>query len=264
MAFEELKERQAAMWGSAPFENIAPSLAEVYDTIIGTVDAGPGDRWLDVGCGTGELAFLAIETGADVRGCDLAPNLVATAIRQAAERGLEIPFEVADVEALPYADASYDIVTSCVGAIFAPDHAKTASELARVTAPRGRLAMAAWTPEGRVGELFRAMGPFAPPPPPDAGIPLQWGNPDYARSLLGEAFELTITERNAPWTGDSAEEEWEQFRDSFGPVKTLRDMLPAERVEELDAMYLDILRSAETDGGVSLDREYILISGVRR
>ena len=252
------------MWGSAPFENIAPTLEELYRAIIDSVHAGPGDRWLDVGCGTGELAFMAIETGADVRGCDLAPNLIATARRQAEERGVEIPFEVADVEALPYEDGSYDVVTSCVGAIFAPDHAKTASELARVTAPGGRLAMTAWTPEGRVGDLFRAMGPFAPPPPPGAGTSLQWGSPDYARSLLGDAFELTITERNAPWTGDSAEEAWDEFKESFGPIKTLRGMLPPEQVEELDRAYMELLRGAETDSGMSLDREYILISGVRR
>ena len=264
MAFEELKARQATVWGSAPFENIAPTLADLYEAILGSVDGGPGDRWLDVGCGTGELAFLAAETGADVRGCDLAPNLVATATRQAAERGLEIPFDVADVEALPYEDGSYDVVTSCVGAIFAPDHARTAAELARVTAPGGRLALTAWMPEGGVGEMFRAMGSFAPPPPPDAGVPLQWGNPEYVRSMLGETFELTITQHNAPWTDESAEEAWAEFSTSFGPIKTLLDTLPPERADELGEVYLKLLDSDGSDGPVSLDREFILISGVRR
>ena len=225
MAFEELKERQAAMWGSAPFENIAPTLVDMYDAIIGAVAAGPGDRWLDAGCGTGELAFLAAGTGADVRGCDLAPNLVATAVRQAAERGLEIPFEVADCEALPYDDASFDVVTSSVGAIFAPDHRQVAAELARVTAPGGRLALTAWEPGGRVGDMFRIVAEFAPPPPPGAGGPLPWGDPDYASSLLGDAFDLTITRHNAPWVGDSVEETWDEFRESFGPIKTLLGML---------------------------------------
>jgi SAM-dependent methyltransferase len=265
MAFEELKERHAAMWGSAPFENIAPTLQDLYEAIIGAVDARPGDRWLDIGCGTGELAFLAVKTGADVRGCDLAPNLVATAVRQAAERGLEIPFEVADCEALPYDDASYDVVTSCVGAIFAPDHAQVAAELARVTAPGGRLAMTAWTPEGGVGDMFRTLGSFAPPPPPGAGVPLQWGNPDYAESLLGDTFELTITRSDSPWTGETVDEAWTEFRDSFGPMKTLRDMLEPDRRAELDETFLGLLRAATTDDGkVHFDREFILISGARR
>jgi ubiquinone/menaquinone biosynthesis C-methylase UbiE len=264
MAFEELKQRQAAVWGSAPFENIASTLADLYQEIIAAVEAGSGDRWLDVGCGTGELAFLAAETGADVRGSDLAPNLVATAARQAAERGLDIPFDVADVEALPYDDGSYDVVTSCVGAIFAPDHAQTAAELARVTASGGRLALTAWTPDGAVGDMFRALGSFAPPPPPGAGVPLQWGSVDYAASLLGDAFDLTFTHLNAPWTGESAEEAWAEFRESFGPVKTLRDTLEPDRTAELDGTFLGLLRAAESDdGSVSLDREYILIRGVR-
>ena len=132
MAFEELKERQAAMWGAGPFEQIADTLVEMHDSLIAAVDAKPGDAWLDVGCGTGELAFRAAATGATVTGCDLAPVLVETARRQATERGLEIQFEVADCENLPYADASFDILTSSVGAIFAPDHARVAAELARV------------------------------------------------------------------------------------------------------------------------------------
>jgi SAM-dependent methyltransferase len=265
MAFEELKERQAVLWGSAPFENIAPTLADMYDAILGAVHGGPGDRWLDVGCGTGELAFLAAETGADVRGCDLAPNLVATAVRQASERGLDIPFEVADCEALPYEDASYDIVTSSVGAIFAPDHRQVAAELARVTAPGGRLALTAWTPDGRVGDMFKIVAEFAPPPPPGAGSSLAWGEADYAASQLGDAFELTITPHNAPWRGESVEETWAEFRESFGPVKTLLDMLEEDRAEELGSRIQELMRMGETDdGAIALDREFILVFGVRR
>ena len=123
MAFEELKERHAAMWGAGPFEEIAPTLVEMHETLIAAVEAEPGDAWLDVGSGTGELAFRAAATGAAVTGCDLAPVLVETARRQAAERGLDVNFEVGDCENLPYADASFDILTSSVGAIFARPHA---------------------------------------------------------------------------------------------------------------------------------------------
>ena len=145
MAFEELKQRQAVMWGAGPFEVIALNLVEMHAAIVGAADAGDGDEWLDVGCGTGELAFLAAATGASVRGCDLSPALIETARRQAAERDLEIPFEVGDVEHLLYDGATFDVVSSSVGAIFAPDHARTADELGRVckraagwSSPRGR------------------------------------------------------------------------------------------------------------------------------
>src|SRR5687767_5347590 len=114
MAFEELKERHAAMWGSAPFERIAGTLADMHEAIVGAVGGAPGRTWLDVGCGTGELAFMAAATGATVTGADLSPALVETARRQAAERGVDVTFEVGDAEALQYPDDSFDIVTSSV------------------------------------------------------------------------------------------------------------------------------------------------------
>src|SRR5512145_570593 len=106
MPYEELKNRHAAMWGSAPFERIAETLADMHEAIVDAVRGGSGDRWLDVGCGTGELAFMAAETEAEVTGIDLSPTLVETARRQAAERGAHARFEVGDVEALGYPDES--------------------------------------------------------------------------------------------------------------------------------------------------------------
>ena len=221
MAFEELKERHAAMWGAGPFEQIAENLVAMHDALIAAVEGKPGDAWLDVGCGTGELAFRAAATGAAVTGCDLAPVLVETARRQATERGLEIPFEVADCENLPYADASFDIITSSVGAIFAPDHARVAAELARVCKPGGRLALSAWTTDGRIGDFFRVIASYSPPPVEGAGLPTQWGDPDHCESLLGADFDLTITHLNTPWEGESGEAIWDEFSEAFGPIVTL-------------------------------------------
>ena len=148
----------------------------------GGVQGGPGDRWLDVGCGTGELVFMAVETGADVTGPDLAPVLVETARRQAAERGLDITFEVGDVEALPYGDESFDVVTSTVGAIFAPDHEAVASELARVT-PAGRAARR--SPRGRRAarstSSSRSSAPMRRRRPPGAGVAASLGRAELRR-----------------------------------------------------------------------------------
>jgi ubiquinone/menaquinone biosynthesis C-methylase UbiE len=175
MAFEELKERHAAMWGSAPFERIAGTLADMHETIVDAVEGGPGLKWLDVGCGTGELTFMAVATGAEVTGSDLSPTLVETAKRQAAERGVQVTFEVGDAEALPYRDASFDIVTSTVGAIFAPDHRAAASELARVCRAGGKLGMTAWTSGGDVDEFFEIIGSTRRPRRPAPVLPSRGG-----------------------------------------------------------------------------------------
>lgn len=264
MAFEELKQRHAAMWGSAPFERIAVTLAEMHQAIVDAVAGAPGKRWLDVGCGTGELALAAAATGAEVVGADLSPVLVETARRQAAERNVKVTFEVGDAEALPYGAATFDIVTSSVGAIFAPDHRAVAAQLARVCRPGGELAMTAWTSGEEVDEFFRIIGSYAPPPPPDAGVAGSWGEPGYAESLLGDDFELTITAKDTPWQAESADELWTEMSGAFGPIKTLLEVLEPARAESLEEELLELFREEETEGGLLMSRPYVLIHGVRR
>jgi len=265
MAFEELKQRHAVMWGAGPFEVIAPTLAEMHEAIVAAADAGEDDAWLDVGSGTGELAFLAAATGASVRGCDLSPVLVETAKRQAAERGLEIPFEVGDAESLPYDDGSFDVVSSSVGAIFAPDHARTAEELGRVCKQGGRLVLTAWTAEGRIGDFFRVIASYSPPPVEGAGAPTQWGDAAYCEALLGPHFELEIQSLNTPWTAPSAEEMWDEFSTSFGPIVTLLGILEPERASAFRNDLVGLFEENTADGGdVVLDRPYLLVKGTRR
>jgi 2-polyprenyl-3-methyl-5-hydroxy-6-metoxy-1,4-benzoquinol methylase len=181
MAFEELKVRQGAVWGSAPFENVAGSLADVHEGIVEAMQPAEGKRWLEVACGTGELATVGARRGASVVGVDLAPALIETAKAQAAADGLEIDYRVGDAENLELEDASFDVVTSTFGVMFAPDQPRAAAELARVTKPGGRLGLATWTPTGGVGVMFRMMAPFQPPLPDGAGMPLDWG-PSTSRS----------------------------------------------------------------------------------
>lgn len=265
MAFEELKQRHAAMWGAGPFEVIAPTLVEMHEAIVEAADAAESDAWLDVGSGTGELAFLATAAGASVRGCDLSPVLVETARRQATERGLEIPFEVGDVENLPYDDATFDVVSSSVGAIFAPDHARTAGELARVCRPGGRLLLTAWTTEGRIGDFFRVIASYSPPPVEGAGVPMQWGDAGYCEALLGPGFELEIESLNTPWSGASGQEMWDEFSTSFGPIVMLLRMLEPERAAAFRDDLIGLFDDNTADGGgVVLDRPYLLVKGTRR
>jgi SAM-dependent methyltransferase len=262
--FEELKRRQSEIWGSAPFENIARNLADMHATVVATLGGGQGKHWLDIGCGTGELARLAAATGASVTGCDLSPVLVQTARRQAVEAQLELAFDVADAEALPYPDASFDLVSSTVGAIFAPDHAVVAAELARVCRPGGRLALTAWTSEGHIASFFALVAEYSPAGPPGGGNPMDWGRPEYAESLLGEAFAVSTSKQDATWRAPSAQHMVNDFATSFGPIKTLLAALPPARGEELLRRLGEDFETYRRGDQIEMARPYTLIEGVRR
>ena len=136
MPFEELKARHSVVWGTGPYERVSATIADLQDELIARLGPAPGVRWLDSATGTGETAKRAARAGADVVGVDIAPALIETARREAEEDGLEIRYEVCDCEALPFEDASFDVVSSTCGVMFAPDHAAVAGELTRVTSTR--------------------------------------------------------------------------------------------------------------------------------
>ncbi len=264
MAFEELKQRHAAMWGSAPFEVVAAGLADMHDAVVDAVAAQPGERWLDVGGGTGELVLRAAATGAQLTGSDISETLVATARRQASERGVDATFDVADAEQLPYDDASFDIVSSSIGAIFAPDHARVASELARVCRPGGRLVMTTWTDTGSVGDFFRLVAGYAPPPVEGAGSPLQWGDADYCATMLGDAFDVEIRPSVATWSAATAGEIYDEMEEGFGPIKTLLGALEPSRADALRDDLRGFFAGFATTDGAAWVRDYLLVLGSRR
>jgi SAM-dependent methyltransferase len=265
MAFDELKQKQSKMWDSGPFELIADHITDIHDDLVDRLEPLGGTTFLDVACGTGGVAERAAARGADVTASDFAPGLVETARRRAQERGLGIRYGVADAEALPYEDASFDVVASCFGVMFAPDHAAAASELKRVTRPGGRIGLACWTPGGGVGDLFRLIASFQPsPPPPGAGNPLEWGTEAHVQELLGDAFELHVDEVESPQLGESGEQIWDLFSSAFGPTKTLADSLPPERREELRSAFVGFYEQYRDDSGIRHPRHYLVITGLRR
>jgi SAM-dependent methyltransferase len=200
-----------------------------------------------------------------VTGIDLSPRLIDVARERAAAASYDIDYRVGDAENLAVEDASFDAVVSSVGMIFAPDHARAAGELARVTRPGGRLAFSAWTPEGSVGAMFRALGGFQPPPPEGAGAPVQWGSEAYVQERLGEAFDLRIERRISRFEDESLDHAWSSFSTKFGPTKMLLDNLPPERRAEFEQMMRDHFAPAvQPDGRVVDDREYLLVRGIRR
>jgi ubiquinone/menaquinone biosynthesis C-methylase UbiE len=263
--FDELKERQAQAWSNGRFEDVAETLHDMHVALADALRPAPFERWLDVACGVGNLAELAAGGGAVVTGIDLSPRLVEVARTRAEAGGFEIAYLVGDAENLAVDDASFDVVVSSVGMIFAPDHARVASELARVTRPGGRLAFSAWTPEGSVGRMFRALAPFSPPPPEGAGSPLQWGVEAYVHERLDETFELRIERRLSRLEDESLDHAWETFSTKFGPTKTLLDTLTPERRTEYEATMKGLFADGvQPDGRVVDEREYLLVRGIRR
>lgn len=264
MAFEELTRKHAEVWGSAPFENIAPIISDMHAELVEHLDPQPGEHWLDLACGVGDVAFHARRAGAVVTGSDLSPALIETAKSRAAEHGLDLTLEVADCQDLHYADASFDVVSSSVGVIFAPDHARVASELKRVCKPGGRIGMTAWRRESGVGDIFATMAPFMPPPPAGAGSPFQWGNEDYVEEMLGDAFDLDVVELDTRHVGEDGRDMWVHFRENFGPSFTLWMSLDEERRDELDAAMTALYERSRIEDGISQERRYIIITGRRR
>jgi SAM-dependent methyltransferase len=265
MAFEQLKEKQAVMWGTGPYQNVTETLRDIHALVVERLDPQPGDRWLDLATGTGAVAELAAQAGAEVTGRDLAPALVETARRRAEEQGLAIDYRVGDCERLELEDASYDKLSSTCGIMFAPDHEATAHELGRVVAPGGRIALANWTPEGGLGQMFAMMRPFQPPPPPGVGSPFAWGDEGHVRDLLGDAFELDIQEHVSTLRLPSGEDYWQLFSSSYGPTKTAADALDDERREEFHSTWVDFFETRyPSDGEIAHTREYLLILGTRR
>jgi SAM-dependent methyltransferase len=257
MAYEALKERQSVMWGNGPFDRIAASIEDLHESVAESLTPHPGERALDLGCGTGRVAELMAPSGATVIGIDLAPGLIETAKERAAERGLDIDYRVGDCEQLEDPDASYDAVGSSVGIMFAPDHAAAASELARITKPGGRIALANWTPGTGVQDLFKVMLPFQPAPPPSS--PFDWGDEAKVGALLGAAFELTFETRMNTVTYDSVEDFWQDFSQNYGPTRSLYESL-GDRGEELHQAWLDAFGDARP---YVVERPYLLVSGRR-
>src|SRR5262249_23611857 len=144
-----------------------------------------GARVLDIAAGTGNASIPAAEEGARVTASDLTPELLEAGRRRAEALGVELEWVEADAEHLPFADASFDVVMSAIGVMFAPHHQQAADELVRVCAHGGTIGLLSWTPTGMLGSLFRTMAPFAPPPPAGAQSPPLWGGEEHLRGLLG-------------------------------------------------------------------------------
>ena len=216
--FAQVKARQQQMWASGDFHAVATLIQPIADTLVNSADLQAGWRVLDVATGSGNAAIAAARLGCDVVGIDYVPTLLARGRRRAEAEGVKIDLIEGDAEALPFRDGSFDAVLSVFGSMFAPDHARAASELTRVARPGGRIALATWTPDGFIGEMLKVVGSHAPPP---AGVPspILWGSKQYMSELLGERISsIAATERTFTYRFRSAEALVAYFRTYYGPM----------------------------------------------
>jgi len=259
---EAFKDGQRKVWSAGDYPDLARTIEEVARRLLERVSASAGEDLLDVATGTGNLALLAAALGARVTGLDLTLKLLDVARSRASEAGVEIDFIEGDAEALPFADRSFDRVTSCFGVIFAPRHQQAASELTRVARAGATVAFTAWTPEGMQGEMFRRIGSYMPPPPPEVGSPLQWGSEDHVRSLLAHSGAEVSFERHTVTLEHDSPESWVAYNERvLGPAVMIKAALePDGRWEQLRAELVDLYteRNEAHDGSFRAQAEYLL------
>jgi SAM-dependent methyltransferase len=241
MNIATIKQRQQAAWAAGDYAAVGARFPITAELLCEAVDLRAGERVLDVACGNGNAALAAARRFCQVVGVDYVPALLERARQRAHAEGLEATFQEADAEALPFPDASFDVVLSTCGAMFAPDQERTASELLRVCRPGGRIGMVNWTPDSYVAELFRAIGRYLPPPP---GLrpPVEWGSQERLRELFGPEVAITAPRRSFLWRFPSAEHQVEFFANFHDPtVRALRALGP-DRAGALKAELLDVAR----------------------
>jgi SAM-dependent methyltransferase len=245
-------EEAAAVWSGASYERIAETFAPIHDRVVAALEVREGERFLDLACGTGGVALRAARLGADVTGLDFSADQLAKARAAAEAEGLSIRLDEGDCEALPYADASFDVVASVFGLIFAPRHERVTNELARVTREGGRLAFTGWRLD-EFARLAREVG--REPPPSDAEH--EWSREEYVREVLGRAFDLRFEtgEWVVPGTPQAL---WEFFSSSAPPFHSWYVTLDEARQEQVRERYLEFFASGE------LRRAFLLTLGTRR
>jgi ubiquinone/menaquinone biosynthesis C-methylase UbiE len=261
-----LKAKHRAMWASGDYPTLASDLIwELGPRAVAAADVRPGDRVLDIAAGSGNAAIPAALRGATVVASDLAPELFDVGRRLAAEAGAELEWREADAEALPFADDELDVTLSTVGIMFAPHHQVAADELVRVTKSGGRIALISWTPDGFIGQMFKTMKPFAPPPPEGSQPAPLWGDEQHARELLGDRVTDFAAERQTVAIDRfaSAEEFRDYFKAHYGPTIAVYNRIAddPEQVRALDAALADLARTHGLDGPHAVGEwEYLLVT----
>lgn len=250
--YAAIKQRQQATWASGDFAVVGTTLQIVGEMLAEAADVRSGERVLDVAAGNGNATLAAARRFARVTSTDYVPALLEKGRGRAQAEGLDVKFEVADAEALPFEAASFDVVLSTFGVMFAPDHATAAREMLRVVRPGGRIAMANWTPDGLIGRLFKIVGAHVPPP---AGLrsPALWGTEAHLVSLFGPcAADLRVARKTFPFRYRSAAHFVQVFRDWYGPTHKAFAALDTAGQALLEREMTALLNELDVGGGRGL------------
>ena len=261
-----VKTRQQAAWSSGDYAIIGTTLQIVGEQLAEACDLRCDEAVLDVAAGNGNATLAAARRGCKVTSTDYVAALLDRGAERAKAERLEVKFQAADVEALPFDDKSFDAVLSTFGVMFAPDHAKSAAEMLRVCRPGGRIGMANWTPEGFIGQMFKTLGRHMPPP---AGVqpPSLWGTEAHLRTLFGDqAASIQATPRLFNFRYRSAAHFIEVFRTWYGPVLKAFASLPPDKASALEQDLGELLNRLNRAGPNSLvvPSEYLEIVITRR
>ena len=264
--FSAVKTKQQAAWSAGDYAVVGTTLQIVGESLCEALDLRPGARVLDVAAGNGNATLAAARRWTDVVSTDYVPALLERGRARAGAEGLPVQFEQADAENLPYADASFDYVLSTFGVMFTPNQDKAASELARVCKRGGRIGLANWTPTGFIGELFKLIGRYLPPP---AGVksPALWGTEARLQELFGEQSSSIAAQRKDFVFRYRSPAHWlEVFRTFYGPVQKAFAALDPAKQEAFAADILAVLEkfNRATDGTLAAPSEYLEVVVTRK
>jgi ubiquinone/menaquinone biosynthesis C-methylase UbiE len=261
-----LKTRQQAAWSSGNYAIVGSTLQIVGEELCEALDLKAGSKVLDVAAGNGMASLAAARRWCEVTSTDYVPALLERGRARAQAEGMEIEFREADAENLPFADGSFDTVISTFGVMFTPNQDKAAAELLRVCKPKGSIGLANWTPDGFIGQVFKTLGKYLPPP---AGTksPALWGT----RPRLGEMFDAGASSVKAQsrmfnFRYRSADHFLDVFKTFYGPVLKAFAALDAAKQEELrDDLHALIVRmNRATDGSMVVPSEYLEVVITKR
>ena len=254
-----LKLKQQATWSAGDYAVIGTTLQIVGETLCEALDLRAGERVLDVAAGNGNATLAAARRWCDVVSTDYVGALLERGKARASAEGLAVRFEEADAENLHFADASFDVVLSTFGVMFTPNQEKAAGEMARVCRPGGKIGLANWTPTGFIGELFKVIGRYIPPP---AGVrpPSLWGTEECLRELFGERIaKLEAQRKNFVFRYRSPQHWLETFRTYYGPINKAFGAVGAAKEEALAADLIELVQkfNTTTDGAMVVPSEYL-------
>ena len=263
---DALTDRSRGIWSSGDYDRIASGFRHEAEAFVGRLHLRPGMRVLDAACGSGNLTIPAARTGAVVMGLDLVPSLLVAATRWAESENLDIAFDQGSVEQMPYGDADFDVVLSMFGVMFASRPQLVVNELARVTKPGGRVALANWTKQGFTGRML-AMHAALVPPPAAIPSPLSWANEDSLREWFdARTWRLTLTPRILTFRyPHSPKGTAELFRTSYGPTVRVFDAITEDQRAAFSAALAELWQSGQRASGNSteVEAEYLEVLAVR-